>query len=78
MSDLSEFHELSKPRRSPCGVLALKAQMDAKQQQTFEEAMADDSITLPAIKTVLERWGVTGATDAKIKRHRKGDCSCAK
>jgi len=73
--DLSEFQAEQRPHGPRCGVFRL--QLEGEQRETFEAAMADESIGDRSISIVLRRWGYP-LGDQVIRRHRRGLCACGK
>lgn len=65
-------------RRFPgtrCTVLMVLAAMDAADADDLRQALADPTLTSPAIATVLGRRGHQ-ITQSSVARHRRGDCAC--
>ena len=74
--DLSEFHELGKPKRLKCSIVAALEQLGSDGERALlRAALADRSIRHTAVEAWLARRGIKLA-DSTVARHRAGRCSC--
>jgi hypothetical protein len=68
-----------KPHGSLCGVARIREQLAGHKDKTlrkdFDAALADSSISAPAIAKALEPFGVK-VNHNVIGHHRRRDCSC--
>jgi hypothetical protein len=76
-ADLSEFYRLSKPKRKPCSIGFALEQLEAKEKEKLETALAIDQgiITNAAIEGWLKARGLLSTVSAVVN-HRKGRCTC--
>ena len=72
-----EMDQFEQPRGVPCSVGLALARMDERQVQVFEKGLANPNRTASAITGWLKSLGFR-VEPLAVRRHRRGDCNCAK
>ena len=75
--DLSEFYKLSRPKKPPCQIGFIKAQLPPKEADQLEAAIKTDRaiITAAAIVDWLKARG-HDCNSTRVSNHARGVCTC--
>lgn len=80
--DLSEFENLSTPKRAPCalGALLNGSKLSKEEKAQLEAALAKDKsvITGAAIEEWCRRRGFEDVNIQRVSVHRRGVCTCGR
>lgn len=78
MGLLDDIASESRPTPTVCSVAVVLADMDPKDRNDLEAALADQvTYTHTAITRVLRRRGYD-MHDKRVANHRRGQCACAR
>lgn len=73
----SEVREQARPKGTVCGVTRLLSGLHKEAQDAVLGAIADESLTAPAISRALKaRVGAKAPSSWTIANHRRGGCGC--
>lgn len=78
--DLTEFYRLSRPKRPPCRIGHVLAELKPAERAQLEGALATDKnlITAAAIVEWLVKRNQKDISINVIGNHRRGVCSCSR